>query len=126
LKDVHILVALYLIILQFLVITAITLLFSSFSSPLLSALFSFGIFVIGNFVDDLRGFAMLAQGLQRWLILGLSYLVPNFGGMNVVTQVAHGQPVSAALVGMDTLYAAVYVFAALSGAVLIFERRNLK
>ena len=125
-EDGHILVALYLIVLQFLVITAITLLFSSFSSPLLSALFAFGVFVIGNFVDDLRGFALLAQGFQRWLILGLSYLVPNFGSMNVVSQVAHGQPVAAALIGMNTLYACLYVFASLSGAVLIFERRNLK
>jgi ABC-type transport system involved in multi-copper enzyme maturation permease subunit len=125
-EDVHILVALFLIILQFLVITAITLLFSSFSSPLLSALFAFGVFVIGNFVDDLRGFAMLAEGFQRWFILAISYLVPNFGAMNVVSQVAHGQPVSSALVGMNTLYALLYTSAALSGAVLIFERRNLK
>ncbi|HUS19697.1 MAG TPA: ABC transporter permease subunit [Terriglobales bacterium] len=125
-EDAHILVALYLIILQLLVITAITLLFSSFSSPLLSALFTFGVFVIGNFVDDLRGFAMLADGVQRWVVLGLSYLVPNFGSMNVVSQVAHGEAISASLVGMNTLYAALYTLAALSGAVLIFERRNLK
>ncbi len=125
-EDAHILVALYFIILQFLVITAITLLFSSFSSPLLSALFAFGVFVIGNFVDDLRGFAMLAEGAQRWLILGLSYLVPNFGAMNVVSSVAHGQAVPSTLVAMNTLYAGLYVLAALSGAVLIFERRDLK
>ncbi len=125
-EDVYILVALYFIILQFLVITAITLLFSSFSSPLLSALFAFGVFVIGNFVDDLRGFAMLTEGMQRWFILGLSYLVPNFGAMNVVASVAHGQAVSGALVGMNTLYAALYTVAALSGAILIFERRDLK
>lgn len=125
-QDAHILVALYLIILQFLVITAITLLFSSFSSPLLSALFAFGVFVIGNFVDDLRGFAMLMEGAQRWLILGLSYLIPNFGAMNVVASVAHGQAVSAALVVMNTIYGALYAVAALSGAILIFERRDLK
>lgn len=126
LPDAQILVALYLIILQFLVITAITLLFSSFSSPLLSALFAFGVFVIGNFVDDLRGFAQLAEGVQRWFVLGLSYLVPNFGSMNVVSQVAHGQTVSMALVLTDTLYASLYISAALSATVLIFDRRNLK
>lgn len=125
-EDVHILVALYFIILQFLVITAITLFFSSFSSPLLSALFAFGVFVIGNFVDDLRGFAMLASGLQRMFIMGVSYLVPNFGAMNVVASVAHGQPIPTALVAMNSLYAALYTMAALSGAVLIFERRDLK
>jgi ABC-type transport system involved in multi-copper enzyme maturation permease subunit len=124
--DAQVLVAVYFIILQFLVITAITLLFSSFSSPLLSALFTFGVFVIGTFVDDLRGFAMLATGLQRYLVLGLSYLVPNFGAMNVVSQVAHGQAISPQLVLANTAYALVYVLAALSGTILIFEKRNLK
>jgi ABC-type transport system involved in multi-copper enzyme maturation permease subunit len=125
-EDAHLLVALYFIILQFLVVTAITLLFSSFSSPLLAALFTFGVFVIGNFVDDLRGFAMLAEGAQRWMVMGISYLVPNFGAMNVVASVAHGQAVAPALVAMNSLYAGLYVLAALSGAVLIFERRDLK
>ena len=124
--DTQVLVAVYFIILQFLIVTAITLLFSSFSSPLLSALFAFGVFVIGNFVDDLRGFALLAEGLQRWLVLGLSYLLPNFGAMNVVSQVAHGEPVSLGLFFTNTAYAALYVAAALSGAILIFEKRNLK
>ncbi|HUQ49176.1 MAG TPA: ABC transporter permease subunit [Terriglobales bacterium] len=124
--DGQILVALYLIILQFLVITAITLLFSSFSSPLLSALFAFAVFVIGNFADDIRGFALLTEGAQRWLIIGLSYVVPNFGAMNVVSQVAHEQPVSGSIILLNTIYAVVYAGAALCGTILVFERRNLK
>lgn len=125
-QDAQILVAVYFIMLQFLVITAITLLFSTFSSPLLSALFAFGVFVIGNLVDDLRGFALLAEGVQRWLVLGLSYLVPNFGAMNVVASVAHGDRVSTGLILTNTAYALLYVFAALGATVLIFDRRNLK
>jgi ABC-type transport system involved in multi-copper enzyme maturation permease subunit len=125
-SDAQVLVAVYLIVLQFLVITAITLLFSSFSSPLLSAIFAFGVFVIGNFVDDLRGFGMLLEGIQRWLVMGMSYLVPNFGAMNVVASVAHGDGPGAQVVLTNTLYALVYVAAALSGTVLIFDRRDLK
>lgn len=125
-QDSYILVALYFIVLQFLVIIAVTLLFSSFSSPLLSAIFAFGVFVIGNFADDIRGFASLTDGIQRGLITAVSYMVPNFGSMNVVAQVAHGQPVAFSLVAMNTLYAALYLFAALSGAILIFGKRNLK
>jgi ABC-type transport system involved in multi-copper enzyme maturation permease subunit len=124
--DAQVLVAVYLIVLQFLVITAITLLFSSFSSPLLSAIFAFGVFVIGNFVDDLRGFGMLLDGFQRWLVMGMSYLVPNFGAMNVVASVAHGDGPATQVVLTNTLYALIYVAAALSGTVLIFDRRDLK
>src|SRR5579885_3827062 len=47
--DAWVLVALYFIVLQFLMICSLALLFSSFSSPLLSAVFAFSLFVIGAF-----------------------------------------------------------------------------
>src|SRR2546421_842695 len=62
-SDGWVLVALYFIVLQFLIITSLALLFSSFSSPLLAAVFAFSIFVIGTFSEDLRGFAAMTEGL---------------------------------------------------------------
>ena len=124
--DSWILVALYFIILQFVIITALALLFSSFSSPLLSAVFAFSLFVIGSFAEDLRGFAGLTHGLTRWLATGAAYLVPNFSALNVISSVAHQQPVSAQLILYNTIYALIYAAMVLSGAVLIFEQRNLK
>jgi ABC-type transport system involved in multi-copper enzyme maturation permease subunit len=124
--DLSILAALYFIILEFLIICSLSLLFSSFSSPLLSAVFAFSLFVIGSFADDLRGFAALTHGFTRWVATAAAYLVPNFSGLNVITSVAHQQPVGAPLIFQNTLYAIFYSTMALSGAVLIFERRNLK
>lgn len=125
-SDAGILVALYFIILQFIIITAITLFFSSFSSPLLSAVFAFSLFVIGTFSEDLRGFASLAHGLTRWIAMGAAYVVPNISALNVISSVAHGQSVPASLVLYNTGYALLYAAMAVCGAVLIFERRNLK
>src|ERR1700751_5058961 len=125
-SDGWILVALYFIILQFLIICSLALLFSSFSSPLLSAVFAFSLFLIGSFSEDLRGFAGMATGLAKWLITAVAYLVPNFSALNVISSVAHGQPVSGQLVVYNTLYAVLYTTMALSGAILIFQRRNLK
>lgn len=119
-------VAVYFIVLQFLIITALALLFSSFSSPLLSAVFAFSLFIIGCFADDLRGFAGTAQGVIHWLAISVFYLMPNFSSLNVISSVAHGQPVAFAIVLANTMYALVYSAMALCGAVLIFERRNLK
>ncbi len=106
--DASILVALYFIILEFLIICSLALLFSSFSSPLLSAVFAFSLFVIGSFADDLRGFAGLTHGITRWLATGAAYLVPNFSALNVISAVAHQQPVGAPLVLQNTLYALFY------------------
>jgi ABC-type transport system involved in multi-copper enzyme maturation permease subunit len=124
--DTWVLVALYFIILQFFIITALALLFSSFSTPLMSAVFAFSLFVIGSFAEDLRGFAAMTHGLTRWLATGAAYLVPNFSALNVISSVAHQQPVSGQLVLYNTAYALIYTTMALCGAVLIFERRNLK
>jgi Cu-processing system permease protein len=124
--DAMILVALYFIVLEFLILCSLALLFSSFSSPLLSAVFAFSLFVIGSFADDLRGFAGLTHGLTRWFATGAAYLVPNFSALNVIGAVAHQQPVSSQLILQNTLYAMFYTAMALSGAVLVFERRNLK
>jgi ABC-type transport system involved in multi-copper enzyme maturation permease subunit len=125
-SDSWVLVALYFIILQFLMICSLALLFSSFSSPLLSAVFAFSLFVIGSFSEDLRGFAQMATGATRWLVTGVSYLVPNFSALNVIGSVAHGQPVAGQLIAYNTAYALLYSAMALSGAILIFQRRNLK
>ena len=124
--DALILVALYFIVLQFLIICALALLFSSFSSPLLAAVFTFSLFVIGSFAEDLRGFAGMVHGITRRLAVGAAYLVPNFSAFNVISSIAHEQPVAQQLIFNNTLYALLYAAMALSGAVLIFEHRNLK
>jgi ABC-type transport system involved in multi-copper enzyme maturation permease subunit len=124
--DALILVALYFIVLEFLIICSLSLLFSSFSSPLLSAVFAFSLFVIGSFADDLRGFAYLTHGATRWIAMGAAYLVPNFSALNVISLVAHQQSIASQLVLQNTLYALFYSAMTLSGAVLIFDRKNLK
>jgi len=124
--DVWLLVALYFIILEFLIITSLALLFSSFSTPLMSAIFAFSLFVIGSFAEDLRGFASLATGLPHWFAMAAAYLVPNLSALNVISSVAHGEAVAGHLILYNTLYALLYTAMAISGAVLIFEHRNLK
>ena len=124
--DAWVLVAIYFIVLQFVIVTALALLFSSFSSPLLSAVFTFCLFVSGTFTEDLRGFAQLTHGFTRWLATGAIYAIPNFSALNVISQVAHGEPLSGQLIFWNSAYALVYSLAVLSLAILIFERRNLK
>ncbi|HXB22832.1 MAG TPA: ABC transporter permease subunit, partial [Candidatus Solibacter sp.] len=76
--DAGLLIAIYFIILEFFIVTAITLLFSSFSTPIFSAIFAFALFVIGTFSEDLRNFAALSHGVTKWLFSATAYLVPNF------------------------------------------------
>jgi ABC-type transport system involved in multi-copper enzyme maturation permease subunit len=124
--DAWLLVALYFIVLQFVMVTALALLFSSFSSPLLAAVFAFSLFVIGSFADDLRGLAAATPGWLHGPAGAVAWLVPNFAALNVISRVAHGEAIPGRLVFYNTVHAALYSVAALAGAVLIFERRDLK
>ena len=70
--------------------------------------------------------ATLTHGITRWFATAAAYLVPNFSALNVISAVAHQQAMGSHLILQNTLYALFYTAMALSGAVLIFERRNLK
>ena len=54
--DPRLLIAVVLIVAELMIVTAIALFFSTFSSPLLSALLTLGLWVAGHFNADLRNF----------------------------------------------------------------------
>ncbi len=124
--DASLLIAIYFLVLEFFVVTALALLFSSFSSPVLSAVMALAVFVIGTFSQDLRGFATMTHGITGLLVTLAAYLVPNLASLNVISRVAHDLPVAGSLILYNTIYSAFYIAAALCGAVLVFEHRNLK
>ncbi|MGZ4840582.1 MAG: ABC transporter permease [Candidatus Angelobacter sp.] len=124
--DALLLVAIYFTVLQFLIVTALTVLFSTFSSPIFSAIFAFALYVIGTFAEDLKNFAAISKGAAKLLATAAAYLMPNFASLNVIAQTAHDQGVGSRLILFNTLYALLYSASAVAAAVLIFERRNLK
>ncbi|MFZ1919112.1 MAG: ABC transporter permease [Terriglobales bacterium] len=124
--DLPVVAALYFIVLEFFVVCALALFFSSFSTPIMSALFTFALFAVGSLSDELRGFAHMATGLKGALMTVCAYVVPNFSAFNIINQAAHGDGVPGRLILYNTLYALLYSTIAISGAVLIFQRRNLK
>ena len=124
--DANILIAIYFLLLQFLIVIGLALLFSSFSTPIFSALFSLAMFIAGSFAGDLRSFADMAHGPQRWMAMATSYVIPNLASLNVTTRVAHDQFITAKLVAYNSLYAVLYSAATVCAALLIFSRRDLK
>lgn len=119
--------AVLLIYVQLMILTGVALLFSSFSSPALSALLTFFVFIIGHFSADLKGLAgSLGSTAARWLFGGLYYLLPNLANYNFITPAAHGQLPAATHTAVAMLYAFVYVAVIIATATLIFRRRNFK
>jgi len=125
--DPALLAAIALIFVELMLVTAIALFFSTFSSPFLSAVLTLGLWVIGHFNADLRNFEnVLESRAAAWLARGLYYVLPNFDAFDIKAQVVHGQHVAASYIGLSMLYGAVYMALVLTGAVAIFARRDFK
>lgn len=116
-----------LIYVELMILTSIALLFSSFSSPALSALLTFFFFIIGHFSSDLKGLAnSMGSRSARVLLTGLYYLLPNLTNYSFITPAAHGQTPPLGDATTAVLYALVYISVILSATTLIFRRRNFK
>ena len=127
LADLAPLEAIYFILLQLALVVGVALLFSTVSTPILSAVFTLSLYVIGNLLEDLRGFGeQTGSPVFRSLLSGLSYVLPIFGALGAIAQAAHGQFIPGYRLVSNSLYALLYLAVLVSGAVLIFEEREFR
>jgi ABC-type transport system involved in multi-copper enzyme maturation permease subunit len=118
--------ATYLAGLELSVVTAIAVLFSAVSTPVLSALYTVGLYLGGQWSYDLRAFAdQFPSGLNRVVHL-LADLVPNLPLFNMRALAANAQTTSLEHLLIATLYAAVYCGCGLALATAAFESRDFK
>jgi len=108
------------------VVTAIAVLFSALSTPVLSALYTLGVWLVGQWTYDLRGFADRFPAGLKGLIRMVADLAPNLPLFNLRTLAAEGRVAPALHVLTAVGYAALYVACALALASAALERREFK
>jgi ABC-type transport system involved in multi-copper enzyme maturation permease subunit len=127
LDDLVFLGAVYFILLQLAIVVGIAVFFSCISTPVLSAVYTFCLYVIGNFSPDLRAFGQETHSALLGTVSDvLYYSLPNFGNFNVISQVAHAESIPGYLWLGNSLYALLYIAILLGMAVLIFEEREFR
>ncbi len=115
------------IYLECLVVTAVALLFSTFSSATLSAIFTLAIYVIGHLSADLKLFAKKFMGEAGQAFLNaLYYVLPNLERFNLKGHVIHHVPFPAADVGLTLTYGLAYAGLLLLLASVIFQQRDFQ
>jgi Cu-processing system permease protein len=125
--DPRLLVAVVLILAELMVVTALALFFSTFSSPLLSTVLTLGFWTAGHFNDDLRQFNQVVDvPAAAWIAKALYYVLPNLSPFDVKAEVVHGIAVSTTHVAYTLAYAVLYIGILLLGAIAIFRRRDFK
>ena len=125
--DPAMLKAVFLIFVQLMIVTAMAVFFSTFSSPMLSAVLTFGLYVAGHFNADLRNFQEVVDSAPAvYLARALYYVLPNLAPFDVKAAVVHAQPVTFEYMALTTGYGLLYIAALLVLAVLVFTRRDFK
>ncbi len=118
--------AVYLAGLELTVVTALAVMFSALSTPVLSALYTLGVFLAGQWCDDLRMFAAKAPGTLKVMLETFANLLPNLPLFNMRALAAAGDPTTAVHLGVATAYALLYCGGVLALATAAFESRDFK
>ena len=123
--ETGLLVAVVYIFIELVLITAVAILFSSFSTPILSSLFALGFTLIGHLSWGLELILKKMQpGTGRSLVRALSMILPDLENFNFKTEVVHGLPIPPGIPLSAFFYGVFYTAFILGLAVLIFRRRD--
>lgn len=119
--------AILLIFIELMVVTAIALMFSTFTSSTLSAIFTIAIYIIGHLVGDLKVMAAkLGNPIITFLLDALYYILPNLENFNIKGEVVHNIPLDPYFIVMSVLYGLLYIIMIITSSVIIFQRRDFK
>jgi ABC-type transport system involved in multi-copper enzyme maturation permease subunit len=125
--DPRMLKAIALIFVELALVTALALFFSTFSTPILSAALTFGLFIAGRFSADLRNFNQVVDSpAAAALASALYWIVPNLAPFDVRSAVVHAQPIPFGQMALAAGYGALYIAGLLVVASFIFTRRDFK
>ena len=114
-----------LIIVETLLVMAMALFFSTFSSSILSATMALGLYVIGHLTTDLKSIAEKSHSqLTEAVLTAVYYVCPNLEMLNIKGQGASGVLMEMWYQATATAYGLLYAGLLLTGACLIFQRRD--
>ena len=118
--------AVLLLYMKLLLLTAIALLLSSLSSPILGAIVLFCIYVVGHATGILKDLPPQFDGTAAKTIMEAAYyVIPNLSNFDVRAEAANNVTVSAVYVLWALLYGAVYTCIFLLLAGMAFSRKDV-
>lgn len=117
--------AVQLIVVELMLVTAVALFFSTFSSATLSAILTIGVYIIGHLTTDLRGIVQNSRSdAIKAAVNAVYYLCPNLDILNMKGQAAMGIAMSLSFQALATAYGLLYAGMLIVGACLIFQQRD--
>jgi len=107
-----------------LIVLSVAMLFSTFTTPTLSGIFTLALYVIGELTTDLKTLSEKLSGVSRGLLSGSYYLLPNLALFNVKGEAVHGVPITAGYMLTAIGYGVSYAAVVLLLSCFVFQRRD--
>jgi ABC-type transport system involved in multi-copper enzyme maturation permease subunit len=112
-------------IVEVLVMAAVSLCWTTLSTPLLAAVLGLATYALGHAVASLPELINHLQGAQLVLASVLASLVPNLGMFAYRNQAVHHTPLPWSEVGMSLAYGALWIVLLVTITVAVFRRKQL-
>ncbi len=112
--------------LQFAMVAAIAVLFSTFSTATLSAIFTLSLVVAGHLASDLVRYWGKQGGAARLAGKLVYLLVPNLEALNLKEAMVYNDPLAAGFLATGFGYGLLYAAAVVALSAAIFSRRDLR
>jgi ABC-type transport system involved in multi-copper enzyme maturation permease subunit len=119
--------AIAMIFIELMIVTAFALLFSSFSTPILSGLFTLSFYIIGHLTADLLelGRRSHSQSLKYFTEI-LYYILPNLEYFNIKGEVVYHLSLEEGYLFFASVYGILYILIILLISMVIFQKRDFK
>jgi len=138
-KDPHhhvrldILQGVLMIFFQMMLVNALAVMFSVFTSPFVNFFLTFAVYILGSMsaiTESLGGASANGQrsAAVQWIFKAVHFLVPNFANFNVQNPIIHPEVVIQNMgkyMAINILYAIIYSTIMLLIAILVFDRREV-
>jgi ABC-type transport system involved in multi-copper enzyme maturation permease subunit len=108
-------------------ILATAVLFSTFTTPFLSGLFTLSAFIVGHITADLKIIAeSMDASMLKTIMKTMYYVLPNLERLNFKAAVVHRLEIPAAVFSTAIIYSIGYTAMIILCSVLIFNRRDMR
>lgn len=125
--DLRILIYFLLLYFELLIITAFSLLFSSFTTPILSSIFTIILYLIGHVLWTFNEFKhKLVEPITKFISHLFYYILPNLEKFNIKNQLVINSEIKGVFIYTSILYAILYIAALLILTILIFQKRDFQ
>ena len=115
----------FLLYIELLILTSVSLLFTSLSTPILSSIFTIVVYLIGHVLWTFNQFKELIKAeFIKIILVFLYYIMPNLEKFNIKSEIVTDTPLDPTLIFNSVIYGVCYMSAVLILTIIIFKRKE--